>query len=199
MTAKKNISADHVKKLRDQTGASVMDCKKALEKSGGDIEQGIEYLKKSGKEKAGKKAERATKEGVVAAYIHSNKKIGAMVEIRSETDFVAKNSEFQELAYDIAMHVAAMAPKFLSFGEVSEKDKKDYEGMVREELATQNKPADIVEKIVEGKVRKYFEELSLLEQNFVKNPDVTVGDMIKEKIAKIGENIQVERMERFEI
>jgi elongation factor Ts len=112
---------------------------------------------------------------------------------------VAKNSEFQELAYDIAMHVAAMAPKFLSFGEVSGKDRKDYENMVREEVALQNKPADIVEKIVEGKVKKHFEGLSLLEQSFVKNPDVTVGDMIKEKIAKIGENIQVERIERFEI
>lgn len=199
MTAKKNVSADHVKKLRDQTGASVMDCKKALEKSGGDIDQAVEYLKKSGKEKAGKKAQRETREGVVAAYIHSNKKIGVMVELRCETDFVAKNSEFQELAYDIAMHVAAMAPKYLSFEQISEKDKKDYESMVKEEVTSQNKPANIVEKIVEGKVKKHFEEMSLLEQSFVKNPDVTVGDMIKEKIAKIGENIQIERMERFEI
>ena len=199
MTAKKNISADHVKKLRNQTGASVMDCKKALEKSAGNIEQAIEYLKKSGKEKAGKKAQRATSEGVVAAYIHSNKKIGAMVELRSETDFVAKNSEFQELAYDIAMHIAAMAPLYLSFEQISEKDKKDYESIVKEEVASQNKPADIARKIIEGKVKKHFEEISLLEQSFVKNPDVTVGDIIKEKIAKIGENIQVEKMERFEI
>jgi elongation factor Ts len=199
MTAKKNISANHVKELRNQTGASVMDCKKALEKSAGNVEQAIEYLKKSGKEKAGKKAQRATGEGVVAAYIHSNKKIGAMVELHCETDFVAKNSEFQELAYDIAMHVAAMAPKYLSFEQISEKDKKDYEGIVKEEVASQNKPPDIARKIIEGKVKKHFEEMSLLEQSFVKNPDVTVGDMIKEKIAKIGENIQVERMERFEI
>lgn len=199
MTAKKNISAEHVKKLRDQIGASVMDCKKALEKSTGDIEQAVEYLKKSGKEKAGKKAQRATGEGVVAAYIHSNKKIGVMVELRCETDFVAKNSEFQELAYDIAMHVAAMAPKYLSFEQISDKDKKDYEGIIREEVASQNKPANIIEKIIEGKVKKHFEEMSLLEQSFIKNPDMTVGDMIKEKIAKIGENIQVERMERFEI
>lgn len=199
MTTKKNISANHVKELRNQTGASVMDCKKALEKSAGNVEQAIEYLKKSGKEKAGKKAQRETGEGVVAAYIHSNKKISAMVELRCETDFVAKNSEFQELAYDIAMHVAAMAPKYLSFEQISDKDKKDYEGIVREEVASQNKPVNIIEKIIEGKVKKHFEEMSLLEQNFVKNPDVTVGDMIKEKIAKIGENIRIERMERFEI
>jgi elongation factor Ts len=199
MTATKNISAEYVKKLRDQTGASVMDCKKALEKSEGKLDQAIEYLKKSGKKKAGKKAERATKEGVVAAYIHSNKKIGAMVELRSETDFVAKNSEFQELAYDIAMHVAAMDPKYVSFGEISEEEKKGYENIVKEDLTSQNKPQDILEKIIEGKVKKHFEELTLLNQKFVKNPDVTVGDMIKEKIAKIGENIQVEKMERFEI
>jgi elongation factor Ts len=199
MSDKKNISAEHVKKLRDQTGASVMDCKKALEKSDGNIDQAIEYLKKSGKEKAGKKAERATGEGVVAAYIHSNKKIGAIIELRCETDFVAKNSEFQELAYDIAMHVAAMAPLYISFDQVSEKDKKDYENIIREEVATQKKPADIMEKIVEGKIKKHFEGITLLDQTFVKNPEVTVGDLIKEKIAKIGENIQVERMERFEI
>ncbi|MDP1845726.1 MAG: translation elongation factor Ts [Candidatus Moranbacteria bacterium] len=199
MIAKKNISAEHVKNLRDQTGASVMECKKALEKSGGDVEEAVKYLKKSGNEKAGKKASRATGEGVVAAYVHSNKKIGAMVELRCETDFVAKNSEFQELAYDIAMHVAAMGPKYLSFEKVSAKDKKDYEALIREELASRNKPADIIEKIVEGKVKKHFEEMALLNQIFVKNPDVTVGDMIKEKIAKIGENIQVERIERFEI
>jgi elongation factor Ts len=199
MIAKKNISAEHVKNLRNQTGASVMECKKALEKSGGDIKEAVKYLKKSGNEKAGKKASRATGEGVVAAYIHSNKKIGAMVELRSETDFVAKNSEFQELAYDIAMHVAAMNPRYLSFEKVIPKDKKDYELLVREEIASQNKPADIIEKIVEGKIKKHFEEMALLSQAFVKNPDVTVGDMIKEKIAKIGENIQVERIERFEI
>lgn len=199
MTTKENISADHVRKLRDRTGASVMECKKALEKSAGDVEQAIECLKKSGKEKAGKKAERATSEGVVAAYIHSNKKIGAMVELRSETDFVAKNSEFQELAYDIAMHVAAMAPQYVSFAQISEKEKAEYENMVKEEVALQNKPANIAEKIIEGKVKKHFDEMSLLEQNFVKNPEVTVGDLIKEKIAKIGENIQVESMERFEI
>lgn len=199
MIAKKNISAEHVKNLRNQTGASVMECKKALEKSGGDIKEAVKHLKKSGNEKAGRKASRATGEGVVAAYIHSNKKIGAMVELRSETDFVAKNSEFQELAYDIAMHVAAMNPRYLSFEKVSPKDKKDYELLVREEIASQEKPADIIEKIVEGKIKKHFEEMALLNQAFVKNSDVTVGDMIKEKIAKIGENIQVERIERFEI
>lgn len=194
-----NISASHVKKLREMTGASIMECRGALEKTAGDYEKAREYLRKRGREKAGKKSERETKEGVVATYVHSNKKIGAMVELRCETDFVAKNSEFQELAYDIAMHVAALSPKYNSFSEVPEKEKKEYEHIALEELALENKPQEMIEKIVEGKIKKHFEEQSLLEQNFVKNPDITVGDLIKEKISKIGENIQVAQFMRFEI
>jgi elongation factor Ts len=195
----KNISAQEVKKLREATGTSILECREALEKSGGNFEKAQEYLKKRGREKAGKKSQRATYEGVVATYVHSNKKIGAMVELRTETDFVAKNSEFQDLAYDIAMHIAALAPKYLSYAEVPEKDKNEYEHLVREELAGENKPQEIIEKIVDGKVKKHFEEMSLLDQKFVKNPDISVGNLIKEKISKIGENIQVGDFKRFEI
>jgi len=199
MSKDKKISASLVKDLRDKTGASIMECRAALEKSNGDIEKAIVYLRQKGKEKATKKSTRATGEGIVAAYIHSNKKIGAMVELRSETDFVAKNSEFQELAYDLAMHVAAMSPQYLSFEQVSEKDKEEYEHLVREELASEKKPAEIVEKIVEGKIKKHFEGLSLLSQAFIKDQDMTVSDLIKEKISKIGENIQIGNFTRFEV
>jgi elongation factor Ts len=194
-----NISAQEVKKLREETGASILECREALEKAEGNTEKAKEHLRLKGREKAGKKSDRVTKEGVVAAYIHTNKKIGAMVELRAETDFVAKNSEFQDLAYDIAMHVAALAPKYLSFSDVPEKDKSEYEHLVREELAGENKPQEIMEKIVEGKLKKHFEEISLLEQSFIKNPDISVGDLVKEKISKIGENIQVSEFKRFEI
>jgi len=148
------ISAELVKELREKTGASIMECRNALVEAKGDLEKAVENLRKRGKEKAAKKADRATAEGVVVSYIHSNKKIGAMVELLCETDFVAKNSEFQELAYDLAMHITAMEPS---------------------------------------------DEISLLSQPFVKNPDTTVEDLIKEKIAKIGENIQIGNFVRFEI
>lgn len=193
------ILAAEVKKLREMTGASVIECREALEKASGNFREAREYLRKKGKEKAGKKSERETKEGVVAAYIHSNKKIGAMVELRCETDFVAKNSEFQDLAYDIAMQVAALGPRYLAFSEVPEEDKSEYEHLVREELAQENKPQEVIEKIVDGKIKKHFEELALLDQAFVKNPEITIDDLIKEKISKVGENIQIGEFTRFEI
>ncbi|MFA6193560.1 MAG: translation elongation factor Ts [Parcubacteria group bacterium] len=193
------ITAQLVKDLRGSTGASIMECRNALAQSKGDFEKAIEYLRKRGKEKAAKKADRTTAEGVVASYIHSNRKIGAIVEVFCETDFVAKNSEFQELAHDLAMHIAAANPKYLSLEKIDPKDKEDFEKFVREELSSEKKPADIIEKIVEGKVKKHFEEISFLAQPFVKNPDTTVEDLIKEKIAKIGENIQVGNFARFEI
>ena len=193
------ISAELVKELREKTGASIMECRNALVEAKGDLEKAVENLRKRGKEKAAKKADRATAEGVVVSYIHSNKKIGAMVELLCETDFVAKNSEFQELAYDLAMHIAALDPKYLSFENVDGKEKSEYEKFAREEFASENKPAEILEKMVSGKVKKHFDEISLLSQPFVKNPDTTVEDLIKEKIAKIGENIQIGNFVRFEI
>jgi elongation factor Ts len=193
------ISAGLVKELREKTGASIMECRNALVEAEGGLEKATENLRKRGKEKAAKKADRATAEGVITSYIHSNKKIGAMVELLCETDFVAKNSEFQALAYDLAMHIAATNPKYLSFENVEEKKKSEYEKFTREEFATEKKPAEILEKMVSGKVKKHFDEISLLSQPFVKNPDTTVEDLIKEKIAKIGENIQVGNFVRFEI
>ncbi|MFA6285390.1 MAG: translation elongation factor Ts [Parcubacteria group bacterium] len=193
------ITAQLVKDLRGRTGASIMECRNALSESKGDIEKAIEYLRKRGKERAAKKADRITAEGVIASYVHNNRKVAAMVEVFCETDFVAKNAEFQELAHDLAMHIAASNPKYLSMEKIDPKDKKDFEKFVRENLASEKKPADIMEKIVEGKVKKHFEEISFLAQPFVKNPDMTVEDLIKEKISKIGENIQIGNFARFEI
>jgi len=193
------ITAQLVKDLRDKTGASIMECRNALAESKGDLEKAIEYLRRSGKERAAKKADRTTSEGVVASYVHSNRKIAAMVEVFCETDFVAKNAEFQELAHDLAMHIAAAKPKYLSLEKIDPKDKESFEKFVRQELASGKKPGDIIEKIVKGKVKKHFEEISFLSQPFVKNPDMTVEDLIKEKIAKIGENIQVGNFARFEV
>jgi len=193
------ISAGLVKELREKTGASIMECRNALVEAEGDLEKAVDFLRKRGKEKAAKKADRATAEGVVVSYIHSNKRIGAMIELLCETDFVAKNSEFQDLAYDLAMHIAATNPKFVSFEKVDEKEKAEYEKFARGEFAGIEKPAEIMKKMVSGKVKKHFEENSLLSQPFVKNPDMTVEDLIKEKIAKIGENIQVGNFVRFEI
>jgi elongation factor Ts len=193
------ITAEQVKKIRELTGASVVECRKALESANGEMEKALEYLRKSGKERAQKKAERETKEGVIAAYIHSNKKIGALVEVRCETDFVAKNSNFQELAHDIAMQVAAMSPKYISLDDVSKKEKEEYAESARKELSCEQKPAKIIEKIVAGKTAKYFSQQCLMSQQFIKNSDITVEDLIKEKISKIGENIRIERIVRFEI
>jgi elongation factor Ts len=193
------IPAQLVKELRERTGASIMECRSALAEAEGDIEKAIENLRRRGKEKAAKKADRATAEGVVASYVHGNGKIGSMIELYCETDFVAKNSEFQELAHDLAMHVAAMNPKYLSFDKVDEKEKKEYEKFVRNEFEGENKPADILEKMVAGKVKKHFEEISLMSQSFIKNPDTNIEDLVKEKIAKIGENIQIGNFARFEI
>lgn len=201
MTMKNNIqiSAAEVKDLREKTGASVMECRNALAESKGKLEKAIDYLKKRGNEKALKKAERGTSEGVIAAYVHSNKKVGAMVELLCETDFVARNAEFQELAYDLAMHIAAMNPKYASFENVPKKDREEYEQIVREEISFQKKPQEIAEKIIEGKIRKHFEEISLLSQAFVKNPVTTIESLIKDKISKIGENIQIGNFTRFSI
>jgi len=193
------ITAEHVKNLRQTSGASIMECRNALVEAKGDSEKAADILRKRGKEKAAKKADRATAEGVVAAYIHSNRKIGAMVEIFCETDFVAKNSEFQELAHDLAMHIAAAKPKYLSVEKIDAKEKKEYAEFVREELASNKKPSEIIEKIVEGKTKKHFEEMSLMSQSFVKNPEMTIEDLVKEKIAKIGENIQIGKFIRLEI
>jgi elongation factor Ts len=190
---------DQIKKLREKTGAGVVDVKKALVESKGDEQKAIEILRTKGHAKAIKKADREAREGVVASYIHSNNKIGVLVQLLCETDFVARNSEFQELARDIAMHIAAMNPQFVKAEDVSgELIAKEKEIWI-EQLKNEKKPENILEKIMEGKEKKFREEISLLSQSFVKNPEITVSDLIAEKVGKIGENIQVGKFTRFEL
>ncbi len=191
--------AKTVMQLRQMTGAGMMDAKSALEEVSGDLEKAAELLRKKGIAKAEKKAERETKEGRVVSYLHANGKLGAMVEILCETDFVARTEAFQELCHDLAMHVAASDPLYVKRAdvpaEVIEKEKDIY----RAEMAGQAKPQDIMEKIVDGKLNKYFSDVCLLEQAFVKDEDKTIEEVVKEKIASLGENIQVTRFCRFNI
>jgi elongation factor Ts len=180
-----------IKKIREATGAGVVDVKKALEESKGDEEKAIEIIRQKGLEKADKKEGREVKEGVVGVYVHTNNKVAALIKVYCETDFVARNEEFQELARDLAMQVTAMHPKALKPKDIKEEEiapqKKDW----AEELKKEKKPQDILDKIMEGKESKLRNELALMSQSFVKDPEKTVEEHVKEKIAKIGENIQV--------
>lgn len=188
-----------IKNLRELTGAGVVDVKKALDVAGGDEKKAIEILRKKGQEKAIKKSERSAKEGVVVSYIHSNKKVGTILKLYCETDFVAKNEEFNQLALDIAMHITAINPQYTSPEEIPENVISKEKEIWTENLKNEGKPKEIMEKILEGKERKFREENSLLTQPFVKNPDQTVGELIAEKIGKIGENIRVGEFCRLEL
>jgi elongation factor Ts len=193
------ITAKMVKELRDATNAGMMDCKNALKECGGDLEAAKDYLRKKGIAKAEKKADRATAEGLVGSYIHMGGKVGVLVEVACETDFVARTDDFQEMVHNIAMHIAAAAPVAVTREDVDpsiiEKEKEIYAAQMREE----GKPEQMIEKIVEGKVSKYYSEIVLLEQKYVKDPDLTVEDYVKSVIAKLGENMQVKRFSRFAI
>jgi elongation factor Ts len=193
------ISAKLVKDLREKTGAGMMDCKEALVASGGDMALAVEFLRKKGLATAQKRAGRATSEGTLAAYIHMGGKLGVMVEVNSETDFVAKNDQFQEFAKNIAMHIAASNPLGIRPEdvppEVVAKEREIYAAQARET----GKPEKVIEKIVEGKLKKFFEDSCLLQQRYVRNPDITVGDLLNDLIAKIGENISVRRFVRFQV
>ncbi|MCK5491205.1 MAG: translation elongation factor Ts [Candidatus Pacebacteria bacterium] len=193
------ISAQEVKKLRERTGASMIQCKNALEESQGDIEKAIVIMQKSGSKIADKKCGRNTSEGYIGSYIHSNGKVGVLVEIACETDFVAKNEEFRELAHDLAMHVAANNPKYIDYKEINLEEIDGKKKELEEDVKKENKPANIAEKIVEGKVKKYFDEICFVNQMFVKNPDITVEQLLTQKIAKLGENINISKFTRFEI
>jgi len=193
------ITAQEVKNLRDRTGASMMGCKKALEESSGDVEKAMKILQKSGSKIADKKGGRDTAEGCIGSYIHSNGKIGVLVEVNCETDFVAKGNEFIELAHNLAMHIAASNPEYVSYDEIDPADIENKKKELMEEVKKENKPQEILEKIVEGKIKKYFSEICLLNQPFVKDTDITVEELITEKIAKTGENIKVKKFIRFEI
>ncbi len=194
-----NISAATVKELRDRTNAGMMDCKKALAESGGDMEKAIAWLRQKGLAVAGKRAGRSTSEGVVQCYIHSNNKLGVMVEVNCETDFVAKTDQFIQFAHDIAMQIAATNPVAIRREEVPadllEKEKDIY----RKQAIDSGKPPQIAEKMVTGRIDKFYKEVCLMEQAFVKNPEVSVQDMLNELIAKMGENISVKRFVRFQV
>ncbi len=193
------MNLDQIKALREKTGAGMVNVKKALEEAGGNEEKAVEILRSKGHSKAFKKAARDAREGVIAGYIHSNNKIGVLIQLLCETDFVARNSEFQQLARDIAMHIAAMNPGFIKPEEVSRELIKKEKEIWKEQFKNEKKPAPIRDKILEGKEKKLREEISLLSQPFVKNPDITVGDLIAEKVGKIGENIKVGKFIRFEL
>ena len=188
-----------IKKLRERTAAGMMDCKKALEEANGDMEKAVDILRKKGLAVAAKRAGKATKEGVVACYIHANKKLGAMVEVNCETDFVARTEEFQKFAYDVAMHIAAASPICVARedmpSEVLEREKQIYLDQARES----GKPENVIEKIVQGKLEKFYKESVLLEQPFVKNPDLTIQDLLNELMTKTGERIQIRRFVRYQV
>lgn len=189
------ITTEQVKKLRDATGISVMQCRKALEEAGGDPEKALFLLRKRGAEVAAKKSDRTLGAGVVAAYVHANGAVGAMVELACETDFVSKNPEFRALAYDIALHVAAMAPEFLSVDAVP----KEAKAKAREAFASEvaGKSEELQEKILSGKLSSYFAERALLEQPFVKNPEQTIRGLVEGAVQKFGEKTAVVRFTRF--
>jgi len=193
------ISAQMVKELRQNTGAGIMDCKEALAETGADMDKAVEYLRKKGLATAAKRAGREMSEGVVHAYIHTGGKIGVLVEVNCETDFVAKTDDFQDLAKNIAMHIAASSPVGIRPedvpSDVVEKEKEIY----RAQALESGKPEKVVDKIVEGKLVKFFKESCLLNQPYVRDPDITVADMLNDAIAKIGENITVRRFTRFQI
>jgi elongation factor Ts len=191
------ITSQMVKELREKTGAGMMECKKALEQAGGDFKKAIEYLRQKGLATAQKKATRVASEGIIASYIHMDK-IGVLLELNCETDFVARNEEFRQLAKDIAMQIAATNPQYISKDdvpkEVIEKEKEIYKAQI-----TGNKPPQVLEKIIEGKLEKFFEEMCLLNQPFIKEPGKKIQDLLVEKIAKFGENILLRRFVRFQV
>lgn len=192
------ITADLVKELREMTGAGMMECKKALEETNGDIEKAVELLRERGIAKAGKKAGRIAAEGLVESYIHGDGRIGVLVEVNIETDFAAKNDEFKSFVKDIAMHIAAAAPKYLKREDVPEAEVQKEMEILKAQAMNEGKPAEIAEKMVQGRINKFFGEICLMEQAYVKDPDVTIEELVKSKIATIGENINIRRFARFE-
>ncbi len=193
-----SISASLVKELREITGAGMLDCKNALVKTEGNIEKAIDLLREKGLASAAKKAGRIASEGLVEAYIHSGR-IGVIVEVNSETDFVAKTDEFKSFVKDLAMQVAAANPKYVSREEVSEEEIAHEREVLKAQAMNEGKPANIAEKMVEGRMEKFYERICLLDQAFIKDPDKKVKDLLSEKIAKIGENLKIRRFARFEV
>ena len=194
-----SISANTIKDLRALTGAGVLDCKKALEETNGDFDKAAEYLRQKGLAAAAKKAHREANEGLIGTYVHTGSKVAGMVEVNCETDFVARTEAFQALVKDLAMQVVAARPVYVRREDIPADvmDAKKAEFMA--EMAGSGKPADIIDRIIEGKAEKYFQEMLLLEQPFIKDPSVTIGDLVTQAIAKLGENIKVRRFARLEV
>ena len=193
------ISARQVKELRDQTGAGFMDCKAALEANGGDAEKAIAWLRTKGMATATRKAGRTTKEGVVSSYVHAGSKIGVLVEVNCETDFVARTDQFRQLVHDLAMHVAAAEPRFIGREEVTPDVLEREREIYTEQAKASGKPAPVLTRIVEGKLEKFYEENCLYEQHFIKDDKLTVRELIQAVIAQVGENITVRRFARFKV
>jgi len=190
---------EQLKKLREITGVSMIECRRALEESRGDIEKALDFLHRQGKIKAQNKADRETKQGIIESYIHSNGKVGVLLELNCETDFVARNKKFKELAHDICMQIAAMAPLYVKPEDIPEDFLRGERKIYKEQFADSGKPTRLIEGIVEGKIKKYCEEVSLLTQPFIKDDQKTIRDIINDYILKLGENIAVKRFVRFQI
>ena len=194
-----DVSASAVKELRERTGAGMMDCKKALAESGGDLQKAVDYLRQKGLAAAAKKADRLAADGAVGAYVHPGGKIGVLVEINCETDFVARTVEFQALVKDIAMQVAAANPRVVRREEISPDELEKEKAIYRQQALETGKPEKVVERIVEGKIERFFSEICLLEQSFIKDPDKNITNVINDAIARLGENIQIRRFARYHL
>jgi len=193
------ITMEMVKELRERTGAGVLDCKKALAEKNGDMEKAIEYLREKGLAAAAKKAGRISAEGIVYSYIHGDGRIGVLLELNCETDFVAKNPAFKELAKNLAMQIAASRPEYVDKEDVPEEALAKEKEILTAQALNEGKPEKVVEKMVAGRIEKYYKEVCLLEQPYIKDPDIAVKDLIVEQISKIGENIRVRRFVRYEV
>jgi elongation factor Ts len=193
------ITAAMVKELREKTGAGMMDCKKALTETNGDMEKAIEWLREKGIASAAKKAGRIAAEGIVEAYIHGGGRIGVLVEVNCETDFVAKTDQFKSFVKDIAMQIAAMKPKYVRIEDVPEEEIQKEREILKQQALNEGKPEHIVDKMVEGRLKKHFQDICLLEQAYVKDPEKTIDQLVKETIAVLGENISIRRFVRYEM
>jgi elongation factor Ts len=193
------VSASAVKELREKTGAGMMDCKKALGETGGDVSKAIDYLRQKGLAAAAKKADRVAADGAVAAYVHPGGKIGVLVEINCETDFVARTAEFQTLLKDVAMQVAAANPRYVRREEVPSAEIDNEQAIYRRQALDTGKPEKVIDKIIEGKMERFYSEVCLLEQAFIKDPDKKVMDVVNDSIGRLGENIQIRRFARYHL
>jgi len=193
------ITAELVKELRQRTGIGMMECKQALQESGGDTEKAIEILRKKGYARATDKISRETSEGLIASYIHANGKIGVLIEVNCESDFVAQNEEFKELVKNIAMQIAAASPKYISSQEIPAEEIEREKEIIRAQLKDTKKPPEILERIVQGKLSKFYEEVCLVDQPYIKDDKITIKQLVASAIAKIGENIKIKRFARFEL